>query len=186
MFYHKLRLDGRFAAEQELPVLLTIAQSLIRNFITVYAQGDERVACVQVLVKLDKCVLAAVRRLKRVGSEDEMLFHHLVTREMCGSMYYLAALYCLKYATTDDEDRMVCGCVGWRCGCVGWRCGCVGWRCGCVGWRCRSGCVGWGGDVGVGVWEGGGDVGVGVWGGAEIGIGDSFIVVQCEGVSGAV
>ena len=33
---------------------------------------------------------------------------------------------------------------------------------------------------------GGGDVGVGVWGGAEIGIGDSFIVVQCEGVSGAV
>ena len=23
-----------------------------------------------------------------------------------------------------------------------------------VGWRCRSGCVGWGGDVGVGVWGG--------------------------------
>ena len=134
MFYHKLRLDGRFTAEQELPVLLTIAQSLIRNFITVYARGNEQVACLQVLVKLDKCVLAAVRRLKRVGSEDEMLFHHLVTREMCGSMYYLAALYCLKYATPDNEDRMVCGWVGVR--------------------TCRSGCVGWGGDVGVGVSSG--------------------------------
>ena len=91
--------------------MLTLLQSLIQNFVTLYGQRDSQPLCAGVLLKVDKCVLAATRKLGRIEMNPKMLFYHLVTREMCGSMYYLAALYCLKYASPDQVDRMVCVCV---------------------------------------------------------------------------
>lgn len=90
-------------------MLLALLRSTARCFIIALREEmDSQSACTGLLVKMDKCMLAAKRKVKLLPMfEERCIYNHLVVREMAGTLYYLAALHLLATARLEDLNTKV-------------------------------------------------------------------------------